>query len=153
VNSDDNFSRGSAEVLDSHALFEAIGRGVAPYDENMFLRTMAPEFRMVTPEGAILERGAILAHLAGLAELGDPDFEIRIDAIKESWRSPNGVVLTYVEAQVRHGKRSCRRSTALFIPDEAAPNRVVWRHLHETWMRMAGDQPGLTSNDNEERGR
>ncbi|HUG62402.1 MAG TPA: DUF4440 domain-containing protein [Methylomirabilota bacterium] len=132
----DLFARAAREVADSHDLFQAMGRGEAQFDAAIFDRTMPPGFRLVTPDGAVMERAEIVAHLADLARLGDPAFEIRIHDVAESWRSEAGVVLTYVEAQVRRGVPTRRRSTALFLPDDAAPNRVVWRHLHETWMPM-----------------
>ncbi len=133
----DLFERARAEVIDRHADFVAMGRGTAAFDRALFERAFDEGFGLVSPDGSVMARAEILAHVEGLARLGDPAFEIGISDVVEVWRDEGAVLVSYVESQMRGGRASRRRSTALFVEDDAAPHRVAWRHLHETWMPVA----------------
>jgi hypothetical protein len=43
-------------------------------------------------------------------------------------------VMTYHELQLNDGVPNQRLSTVVFRQDPAAPNGLVWVHVHETWM-------------------
>lgn len=96
----------------------------------------AAEFEMVTPEGRVIDRAAILAGLE--AARAAPDFRIGISEIRLIREGPTSSLLHYVEEQYRDGRTARRRSSALFEADANAPSGVVWRYLHETWLRDAG---------------
>ena len=104
-----------------------IGRAAAAF---------AADFEMVTPDGARLGRAVVLAALA-TARAG-ADFSISISATRVLREDSNSVLLQYVEQQYRDGKTTRRLSAALFEAKPEAPSGVVWRYLHETWMRDAG---------------
>jgi hypothetical protein len=122
------------EIATLHAHFVELFTG----QSNDFARcsaAFAEDFEMVSPEGLHLGRQAILTGLQ--AARAAPDFSIAISAIRPIWIAGNSVLLQYVEQQYRDGRTTRRRSTALFEARTGAPNGVVWRYLHETWMRDA----------------
>ena len=123
------------EILALHAAFVDL----FTYRSRDFRRceaAFAPDFQMVTPDGKIIGRAAIIEGLA--AARAAPDFRIDISDIRMIWEGPTSSLLLYVEEQYRDGGTTRRRSAALFAADPKAPFGVVWRYLHETWMRDAG---------------
>ena len=98
-------------------------------------RAFSSDFAMVTPAGIRLERAAILGGLAA-ARAAD-DFRIVIAEIRPVWEDGNSALLQYVEQQYRDGQTTRRLSAALFEAAPDAPCGVIWRYLHETWMRDA----------------
>ena len=120
------------EALHAHFVKLFTGRSV---DLKRCAAAFSPAFTMVTPGGVKLDRAAILA---GLAVLRAPtDFRIAIADIRPVWEGSNSALLQYVEQQYRDGKTTRRLSAALFEFEADAPCGVVWRYLHETWMRDA----------------
>jgi hypothetical protein len=99
---------------------------------------LAPAFSMVTPDGVRLDRAAVLAGLE--AATAPSDFRISISSIRVLWEAGDSVLLQYIEEQYRDRKTTRRLSTALLTAEARAPCGVVWRHLHETWMRDADGQ-------------
>lgn len=91
-------------------------------------------FRMVTPDGAIHARAAVLERLRSLRATAPASFSIEILEPRIVWQSGDAVLLEFVEQQYRDGMMVSRRSTGLFLPGRAAPLGVVWRHLQETWL-------------------
>jgi hypothetical protein len=123
------------EVEALHAVFVELFSGRSR-DLSRCTTALAADFEMVTPEGACLDREAVLAGLR-TARAG-ADFRIAISAIRPIWDRGDSVLLQYVEQQYREGRMTRRRSTALFEVSAQAPGGVVWRYLHETWMLDAG---------------
>jgi hypothetical protein len=97
-------------------------------------RAFAPDFAMVTPEGKLHGRDAIVAMLRDARGALSPGFAITILDPHPVWTDGDAVLLGYVEQQYRDGRVTRRRSTALFTRDASAPRGVVWRYLQETWM-------------------
>jgi hypothetical protein len=127
------------EILQLHAGFVELFTGRSR-DFSRCSKVFAPDMRMVTPEGVRAGRQAIMAALA--AARAAPDFRIAISDISCIWESDNSVLLQYVEQQYRDGGTTRRLSTALFGAKAEAPCGVVWRYLHETWMRDTGAEQG-----------
>jgi len=99
---------------------------------------LAPDFRMVTPDGAVNDRAAVLQGLRQARGSQPADFAIVVADVGMLWQEGDAILLGYVEEQYRTGSITRRRSTALFTAEPAAPRGVVWRHLQETWMPVAG---------------
>lgn len=127
--------RAIREIHDRHADFQALGRGGRRTADFPFAATMAPEMTVVTTEGETLTRAALLAHFERMAAGVCADFTVAASDAAAVFETGEACVVVYVETQVKAGRRTRRRSSALFVPDAAAPNGVVWRHLQETWMQ------------------
>jgi hypothetical protein len=122
------------EVHALHAAFESRFTG-RRRDLERCAKALAPDFRMVTPEGVRRSREAVLAALEAAA--ASPDFRIAISEATPIWQTQDSVLLQYIEEQYREGRTTRRLSTALFTAKPEAPCGVVWRYLHETWMQVA----------------
>ncbi len=132
----DRVARAIRETRDLHAFFVAWFR-VAGGPAADFARceaALAPDFRMVTPDGRVHDRAAVVDRLRAAKGSADPDFSIDILQPTAVWQTGDAVLLEFVEQQYRGGATTSRRSTGLFTDQPAAPNGVVWRHLQETWM-------------------
>ena len=123
------------EVEDLHRHFVELFTGRWP-DIARCAVAFAPEFEMVMPSGKSFDRTQALALLS--AAKAAPDFAITIQSPRVVWEGSDKALLQYVEQQYRDGKVTRRLSSALFSADRTAPNGVVWRYLHETWMQDAG---------------
>ena len=125
----------TAEIVALHAAFVELFTHRSR-DFSRCAAAFAPEFEMATPDGRMIGRAAILEGLEGARAA--PDFRIDISEIRVVREGPTSSLLLYVEEQYRDGRTTRRRSTALFEADAKAPLGVVWRYLHETWLRDAG---------------
>ncbi|WP_051328803.1 DUF4440 domain-containing protein [Geminicoccus roseus] len=124
------------EVADLHVLFT---RWLGPGEGDLAraAAALAPEFRMVLPDGALVERAAVLAFLEAMRGRRGPAFRIEIAEAEAREAGQGHVLVTYVERQEDDGKATARRSSALFRFEPSAPCGVVWLHLHETWLGWA----------------
>jgi hypothetical protein len=123
------------EVVALHEFFVGWFRGELA--ESAFAScedAFAADFRMVTPEGAVHEREAIVARLRAARGRLPPDFSVDVIDPNPFWSAGDAVLLEYVERQYRDGRTTRRRSTALFTSEPSAPRGVYWRHLQETWI-------------------
>jgi hypothetical protein len=126
------------EVLALHEFFVAWFRqDAAAVDFGECEAAFAVDFRMITPDGMVNDRAAVLERLRQARNSQRPDFSIIISGIEPLWQQRDAVLLGYVEEQYRSGLATRRRSTALFTAETLAPRGVVWRHLQETWMPVA----------------
>lgn len=129
-------SRAIAEVHALHAFFAAWFREAAPWPDFAELeRALAPDFRMIAPDGMALDRAAVLETIHRARGSRGADFAIAILDPRPVYESDGAVLLEFVEQQYRAGKTTRRLSSALFTPASAAPRGVVWHHLQETWTR------------------
>ncbi|QPC94343.1 DUF4440 domain-containing protein [Mesorhizobium sp. INR15] len=132
------FSKASAEVVDLHRLFVDwfVAARADTVDFSRFERVMGEGFGMVTPDGQVLDRGAVVDHVRSSRAACDDGFAIAIEDIRPGWQDGDTIVVFYVEAQLRDGKANRRQSSAVFTTSSSAPNGVQWRHLHETWLQV-----------------
>jgi hypothetical protein len=123
------------EVVALHEFFVGWFRGELA--ESAFAScegAFAPDFRMVTPEGAVHDRAAVVERLRAARGRFPPDFSIEVIDPAPIWSADGAVLLEYVEQQYRDRRSTRRRSTALFTSEPSAPRGVYWRHLQETWI-------------------
>ena len=128
--------RSVREVIELHDFFSVWLRRetAATGDFARCENAIAPDFRMVTPEGKIHLRAEVIARIRAMRATVGSDFRIQILQPGVVWQRGDAVLLEYIEQQYRDGQETNRRSTALFIDEPAAPCGVLWRHLHETWI-------------------
>lgn len=134
--SGDRAGRAVAEVRALHAFFAAWFRGL-PQETADFARfeaALAPDFRLIGPDGAVQERDAVIARVRALRASAAPDFAIEILQPEVVWQGADAVLLEFIERQYRADGDADRRSTGLFTDAPGAPHGVVWRHLQETWV-------------------
>jgi hypothetical protein len=94
----------------------------------------------VTPSGETLDRDIVLRELRAAHASADAAAPVRIEirGFVDRVVTDAAALVTYEEWQFAADVLQNRRtSTALFIPAPAAPNGVVWRHLHETLFASA----------------
>jgi hypothetical protein len=93
------------------------------------------DFTLVTPDGAVLDRTAVIGWLRqarGVHADAATPFRIEIRNAAVRLVLPGGFCLcTYDEWQSVRGIESLRRSTTLL---EVRDDTVLWRHLQETWV-------------------
>jgi len=136
-----------AEVEALHRFFEA-WMGSGALDETAFERcraALAPGFVMVGPDGALHGRDAVLQRVrtAQHAHLdADRPFRLWIEEAAVLYVEAPLCLVTYQEWQSIRGVVRGRRSSALLRRAEDAPGRVVWLHLHETWLDGGAAGPG-----------
>ena len=141
MNAIDLSGRAVEEVQRLHAFFGAWFRGEPTVVAGFAAceTALAPDFRMVTPDGEVHDRASVIARLRSARDSAPADFAIEILQPHVAWRSDDAVLLEFIERQYRDGRIDRRRSTGLFTEEPAAPHGIVWRHLHETWAASAGE--------------
>ncbi|MDP9138423.1 MAG: DUF4440 domain-containing protein [Pseudomonadota bacterium] len=123
------------EAVALHAFFVQWFRDAAgTVDFSFCERSLAPDFTMVTPDGRVHDRAAVLERIRQAHGTAPADFAIIIRDPRPLWQGRDAVLLGYVEQQVRDGRQTRRRSSGLFTRRPASLHGVVWRHLQETWM-------------------
>jgi hypothetical protein len=120
------------ELHDVHVEIQALFDGSA--DDGALHRIVArfaPQFSLVTPSGATLDRddlGDLFAKLRGAR----PGSQIALRDMEIVAEHASGAVVKYREYQRdREGNANVRRSTAVL--DRDAQGKVTWRHLQETF--------------------
>jgi hypothetical protein len=124
--------RAAEEVRALHENFVGLFTGRSK-DHARCAAALAADFWMISPEGLCLDRDRVLKGIA--AATAPPDFRISIEGIRIIGEFRDSVLLHYIEEQYRDLQTTRRLSTALFTAEARAPLGVVWRYLHETWMR------------------
>ena len=130
---------GRAEIESMHEFLAGWLGGTLPRAAATFARfanVLAPEFVIVSPTGEATEGIVLMAGLepAHGAHAGK-SFAIRVENVRLRGTMGEHALFTYEEWQEIDGAIvNARLSSVLFERDEAAPNGIVWRHLHETWL-------------------
>jgi hypothetical protein len=123
------------EVVALHAFFEAwLRESESVMDFSEVEAAIGRDFRLISPDGKMEEREAVLAWIRDARGSRGPDFKIVALDPRAIWTGDGAVLLEYSEQQYRDGQTTRRRSTALFLANPAAPRGMEWRHLQETWI-------------------
>jgi hypothetical protein len=126
------------EVLALHKFLEGWYAGRAAADDATFARcadALAPEFRLINPDGELTERDDLLARIRGAhAQYHDTYFHIRIEEVEQRDLADGLCHVTYQEWQETDGFWTARWTTALMRACDDAPGGVQWLHVHETWI-------------------
>jgi hypothetical protein len=129
-----------AEVVGLHEFFVDWFNDELADTDTMFARfssALHPDFSMVVPSGEILDRDRVVGLVRAAHASADSAAPIRIEIRNVVGRlvGDDVVLVTYEEWQFAGEQLlNGRTSTACFVPAPAAPNGVVWRHLHETML-------------------
>jgi hypothetical protein len=98
-------------------------------------RALAPDFEMVTPDGARVGREAVLESIHEAHGRDAPgEFDIEIRTVEMVRTTDDHATVRYEEWQTTPTGETGRVSTVLFETDPAAPGGLVWLDVHETWL-------------------
>lgn len=136
----------SREVIDLHGLFEdwfaaRCDESDAYFDRHLRGR-IAPDFRIVMPGGRLLRGDTLFADIRQ-AHGVNPWFRIQVRNVGARSIGEDGtLVLATCEEWQKNALNSkppndARLSSALLKRDGAAPNGILWLHMHETWFPQA----------------
>ena len=125
------------EVVELHDFFRAWLREAngSALDPGRFERSLAPEFRLVGPDGQVRSREAIVGWLHAMRGGRGADFEMGVSDFHPVWEQGDAILLEYVETQYLQGKTTQRHSTALLKRAADTPAGIAWVHLQETWLQ------------------
>jgi hypothetical protein len=136
------------EIEGLHKFLEDWLNGTAPATDEAFAEGLADRLHLsfvnIQPAGLVLERGDLLEQIRS-GHGKSPDFRIRVRNVELRHRCPDAgtILATYEEYQkgARNSARACnaRLSSALF--ERTADGRLVWLHVHETWLPEAKHDP------------
>ena len=120
-----------AEIVALHEWFDARYGGAGdPDDMERMEAALAPGFTMVTPDGAVLDRAAVMAGVRAGHGRGEPG--ISIEHPRVLWVEGALACAVYEEWHHTDSGASGRMATALFRSDPQAPLGMLWVHVHET---------------------
>jgi len=122
------------EIVELHDFFEAYFLGnLAAEDVGRLQVALAGDFTFINPTGAASTRGEVEAAIvAGYSHA--TQLRITITDAQLLVESDEIVVARYVENHEMAAASNHRISTVVFSRDEAAPNGLRWRSVHETWL-------------------
>lgn len=122
------------EIVELHDFFEAYFLGALAIDAMDRLHAaLASDFTIVGPDGRISTRAQTDAAIVqGHAHTQD----LSISITDAELLSDDGgtIVARYVENHALAAGSNHRLSTVVFVPDDAAPNGLRWKTVHETWL-------------------
>ncbi|MFQ5937836.1 MAG: hypothetical protein ACE5LB_15645 [Acidiferrobacterales bacterium] len=136
----------SGEIVALHQFFQHWFGGRCEESDAYFelhLRgRFAEDFRIVLPEGRLWQGDVLFADMRH-AHGTNPRLRIQIRNVETHVISKNSrlILATYEEWQknAMNSKppNNARLSTVLLRHDDAAPNGLLWLHVHETWLPEA----------------
>lgn len=121
-----------AEIVELHELFEAYFLGTTDSLDRMEA-VLADDFTFAGPDANSTDRdGTIAAVKAGHAHT--ESLMIRTVEHRLLFEDGDIVAAEYVEEHELASRTNRRLSTVVFSRDDAAPNGLLWRRTHETWI-------------------
>ncbi len=123
------------EVVALHSFFQTWLQGSdSVMDFSEVEAVIGGDFRLISPDGKIGGRESVVSWIRDARGSRGRDFRIVASDPRAIWAGGGAVLLEYTEQQYCDGRTTLRRSTALFLANPAAPRKVEWRHLQETWI-------------------
>lgn len=129
-----------AEVIRLHEVIAAWTTGEAANTDDsyaLFAGALAPGFMIINPGGVAEDRNTIVSRFRGLhGSRAGRDFRIEIRQAAVHRETGDLALVTYHEHWFEGAaEKSVIIATALLQAAPAAPGGLLWRHLHETWLR------------------
>lgn len=120
------------EIIELHEVFEMYFLGNST-DLSRVEAALADDFTFVGADANTTDRaGTIAAITAGHAHT--ESLIIRTLDHKLVMETDEVLVAEYIEEHVLADRSNTRRSTVIFSTDSDAPNGLLWRRVHETWI-------------------
>ncbi|UOM37280.1 DUF4440 domain-containing protein [Acuticoccus sp. I52.16.1] len=128
-------ARAAAEVVAIHEAFADLLTGRTGADAlPAIMARMTDDFTRVAPDGAVQDRAAVAAMLAGAAGTLPQTFTITCTIEEARDLRPAVALVRYREDQASPAGATARRSTAVFVAGADGP---LWAALQETWIGAA----------------
>lgn len=129
-----------AEVIRLHEVIAGWTTGAAANTDDsfgQFAGALAPGFMIINPGGVTEDRETVVSRFRGLhGTRAGIDFRIEIHQPAVHQETADLALVTYHEHWFESAQeQSVIIATALLEPEPDAPGRLLWRHLHETWLR------------------
>lgn len=128
------------EIRELHEVFEGWLAGAEGASLGAAEDALAPDFRLISPGGELLERAPLLAGLSGARGGRGPGFRIEVRAVTARELGSSGLVLaTYEEWQDQDGAERIGRLSSALLRSRAEEG-FDWLHVHETWLPEASSE-------------
>ncbi|AUH71979.1 hypothetical protein [Legionella sainthelensi] len=130
------FKQAYQEVVELHVQIQDLFHNKMVNEERLpFLSYFHPNFTIIQPDG-ILRDYVWLSTWYLNAAGSRPQATIKIEQFKEIFSCEDNVIVSYEELQQLPENEHLRRlSTAIFVPTNNPKQPLLWRHLHETWIK------------------
>lgn len=123
------------EIVERHRFFVRWFTGTAQDGAiDTCARSFAADFRIIWPDGSEHDKAPLVELLRAARNTSGPDYAIEVVKHHAVDLTPDLVLITFDELQQTAEGPNARRATALFSRDADAPEGVVWRYLHQTWI-------------------
>lgn len=121
------------DVLSTHVLIRDWLSGTANGAECVaLLARFSADFTMIAPSGTRLDSAGLAAFFTSAAG-SRPGLQMHITDLILLQQGSAGAVVGYREIQSQSGLETTERwSTVVY--DHTTDGRLLWRHLHETWV-------------------
>jgi len=131
-------ARAETEIRELHEFFQQWYRGALGAEAfRRFEDVVGPAFEIVLPDAEVLDREEILDAVRSRRGQ-EPDASLWIREVHVVEANDQFIIARYQEWQRRDdADPQGRLSTAVFSIDETAPNGLIWRHVHETWLEQS----------------
>ena len=120
------------EIEELHVTFEAYFLGTLDTLDRVE-QALADDFTIVGPYGIESSRAETMSALRDAHGHTD-SLEISITDLALLLETSECLVARYVENHQLGEQTNHRLSTVVFAKDDAAPNGLRWRRVHETWL-------------------
>ncbi|WP_115709739.1 hypothetical protein [Legionella sainthelensi] len=130
------FKQAYQEVVELHVQIQDLFHNKMVNEERLpFLSYFHPNFTIIQPDG-ILRDYVWLSTWYLNAAGSRPQVTIKIEQFKEIFSCADNVIVCYEELQqLPENGRLRRLSTAIFVPTNNPKQPLLWRHVHETWIK------------------
>ncbi|KTC82737.1 hypothetical protein [Legionella cincinnatiensis] len=124
------------EVIELHVQIENLFHNKMIHEDRLpFLSYFHPNFTIIQPDG-VLRDYVWLSNWYHHAAGSRPQVTIKIEHFKEIFSCADNVIVSYEELQqISENEHLRRLSTAIFVPTNNPKSPLLWRHLHETWIK------------------
>ncbi|QEY50656.1 hypothetical protein [Legionella longbeachae] len=132
----DQFQQAYQEVIELHVQIENLFHNKITNEARLpFLSYFHPNFTIIQPDGVLRDYdwlGNWYLNAAG----SRPQVTITIEHFKKIFSCADNVIVSYEEVQqITAYERLRRLSTVIFVPTNNPEQPLLWRHLHETWIK------------------
>jgi hypothetical protein len=140
------------EIIEIHQFFLGWFNGWVSDDEKIFnrlTRVLAEEFTLITPQGKLIRREELISIMKS-AYHTRKGMRIWIENVQILHKIGEITLVSYEEWQMVEREVTVRLTSAVFKFQPGAPNKIIWLHVHETWMHSPSDNHSEKQTDQQD---